>query len=39
LKTTLSEELESISAINLSKACRKLSEGGVVGKIVINGFN
>jgi alcohol dehydrogenase len=39
LKTTLSEEIGPISASNLSKACRKLSEGGVVGKIVMNGFN
>ena len=39
LKTTLSEELESISAINLGAACHRLSKGGVVGKIVLNGFN
>lgn len=39
LKTTLSERLESISASSLSIACRKLSQGGVVGKIVMNGFS
>ena len=39
LKTTLSEELEAINANSVSAACRKLSQGGVVGKIVINGFS
>jgi len=39
LKTTFSEDIGSISASNLSKACQKLSAGGVVGKLVMNEFN
>lgn len=39
LQTTLSEVLEPINALNLSTACSKLSRGGVVGKIVLNGFH
>ena len=39
LKTTLSQEIGLICARNLSKACQKIQASGVVGKIVMNGFD